>query len=57
MQDGLICSLVDVLDYTSLVLQERCHANADSRMKPNLPAHHWRHVSTCRTILCRLIDS
>lgn len=58
MQDGLVCSLVDVLDYTSQVVQERSQLRTDSQKKASaLASSHWRHVSTSRTILCRLVDN
>jgi len=58
MQDGLVCSLVDVLDYSSQVVHERSHARNDPNIKSQaLPSSHWRHVSTSRTILCRLVDN
>lgn len=58
MQDGLVCSLVDVLDYTSQVVQERSQLRADSQKNlSTLASSHWRHVSTSRTILSRLVDN
>lgn len=58
MQNGLVCSLVDVLDYSSHVVQERSHMRSDTNSKLQaLSASHWRQVSTSRTILCRLVDN